>query len=54
MRSRRGQLWGAAILALALLSTPGASQAADYTVRLGDGPFISAGGMWVAQERGWA
>lgn len=53
MTPRRWGLCRAAIVALTLLLVPAASPAADYTVRLGDGPFISAGGMWVARERGY-
>lgn len=38
---------------LTLLVAAGPAGAATYPVRLGDGPFISGGGMWTARERGY-
>lgn len=40
-------------IVLALLLGPPLAEAATYTVRLGDAPFITGGGMWVALERGY-
>lgn len=53
MKQTIGQWKGRIGLCLALLVGAGFAEGATYSLRLGDAPFITGGGTWVALERGY-
>lgn len=51
-QNRRRWAWACSPM-FALVLASGPAEAATYTVRVGDAPFITAGATWVALERGY-